>query len=160
MMLGRPGQDIVTAYADLTLSGGAGAHTDNIFLVPGPIEVISLSGVVGTVLAGGLTAAYFDVYDGNAPTALSINNGVISSLPVGSWIGKTGVAAGTMTISSSAGAVVTEPAADDVMQPFQVTPVPGTTYIRFCHTSAGAASGAIRFRLRYVPQTSQAVRSA
>lgn len=152
-MMGRPDGNSRSRKV-LALSGGAGAKTDNLFLITAPIDASSLSGMVTIALNAGLTAAYFDVWDGTVSTPLSLNNGVISSLPVTSWIGKQDIAATAMTVSSSAAAVMTEPATDGQnMHPFQITPKDGVaTYIRFRHTAAATSSGTIEFRLAYTSQ--------
>jgi hypothetical protein len=135
----------------LTLSGNAGAHEDNIFLITTPVEIVRLWGVVETALAAGLTASFWDLWDGTISIPLTLNTGVVSSLPAKSLIVKQDAAATVMTVQSAAtGALVELVAGLPPMQP--VIPVPkstAATYVRFRYTSAGVASGAIRFGVEY-----------
>ena len=135
----------------LTLSGGAGAHAHNLFLVTGPIRIDELYGVVTTALAAGLTAAYFDLWDGTLSVPLTLNTAVLTSLPVGSWFGKQDVAASVMTVqTSAAGALVEQAAGLAPMHPFEIVPKTAVaTYLRLRYTSAGTASGVIEIKASY-----------
>jgi len=149
MIFGERGPSQATKT--ITLAGGPGPVEQDLFLVTAPVEISSLSGVVETALAAGLTAAYFDVYDGTASVPLTLNTAVISSLPAGSWIGKQYEASDAMTVQSSSTAALVElSAGSDEMHPCIVVPKDGvSTYIRLCYMVDSAASGVIRVRLEY-----------
>uniref|UniRef100_A0A6M3J9U5 Uncharacterized protein n=1 Tax=viral metagenome TaxID=1070528 RepID=A0A6M3J9U5_9ZZZZ len=152
-MIGRQGRsgDSAMSRKTLTLSGGAGAHADNLFLVTAPVLVSEIYGVVTTALAAGLTGAYLDLWDGVASVPLTLNAAVLTSLPAGSWMGKQDVAATAMTVqSAAAGALVEQAAGLPPMHPFEAVPKAAVaTYIRLRHTSAGTSSGVIEFRVAY-----------
>lgn len=137
----------------LTLAGGAGAHTDNLFLVQGPIELLELYCVVTTPTAAGLTVAFFDLWDGNASVALSLNNGVISSLPVGSWVGKQLGVGSTFSVLDATTTQLYEPVVAWVGQPVLIVPTSGNApnHIRLRHTSAGATGGVLQCWATYLP---------
>jgi hypothetical protein len=135
-----------------TLDGPAGAHADNLFLVSGVCEIVSLTGVVETILADGLTVPQLQLWDGAAPVALSTNAGVISLFPPGSFIGKIGDSGDGLGLTSSAGMAILEPAQPVLTLPFLIVPDGQLdTFIRFAFTSAGDADGQIRWRIEYIP---------
>jgi len=135
----------------LALSGNAGAHIDNLFLVTTPVEISRLWGVVETALAAGLTAAYLDLWDGALSVPLTLNTADISSLPAKSLVAKQDVAATALTVQSSATGAIIEPVAGvEPMAPLIIIPKSAVaTYIRLRYTSAGVSSGAIRFGVEY-----------
>jgi len=141
--------------SDKTLNNGGTAEEQifNLFQVTGNVELLALGCTVRTALAAGLTLAYFDLWDGTASIPLTLNNGVISSLPKGSWFGKTGLAAATMAIASSAaGALTTHASEQNIFKRVILTQKAGTaTYIRFRYTSAGASTGVITPYARWAP---------
>ena len=140
-----------TARKLLTLSGGAGAHAHNVFLVTCPVRLDELYGVVTDALAAGLTAAYFDLWDGTLSTPLTLNTAVLSSLPVGSWLGKQYEASDALTVQTAAtGALVELSGGLAPMHPAVLVPKTSVaTYIRLRYASAGAASGVIDIRASY-----------
>jgi len=141
---------------DLTLSGGAGVHEDNLFLVQGPVHIHCLWGAIEEQLANLLSNARFDLYDGSA-TDLTTGS-AISNLPPKSWIGKTVVATKALKVLNASSASFHEPILDvtvpsaGVMAMKTFVVVPNTsvdTYIRFVHGSVGVTSGKIRFVCEY-----------
>jgi len=120
--------------------------------VAGPVEILSIYGVVTTILGANLTLPHLEVHDGAATVALTANGAAISTLVPVSWLGKVGDAADALVVQSAAAPALIEPAQAWVCRPFLVVPNSQVdTVIRFGHTSAGATSGAIRWRIAYIP---------
>lgn len=141
------------ASATQTLAGAAGAHTDDLFVVHGPCHIVGISGVVTTILADGLTVPQMVLHvAAGVDFAVSTNAGVLSLLPVGSWIAKTGDIADGLAIVSGAAHQALEPAQDVLCRPWLAMPDSQLqTTIRLNYTSAAAASGVILWRVEYQP---------
>jgi hypothetical protein len=150
---GRPSGGIIRVTKDVTFSGAAGAHVDDLFEITAPVFIERLFGVVTTTTAAGLTIAYFDLFDGAVSIPLSLNNGVMSSLPPGSLIHKAYTAVDTMEVADATAGVLFEAALTvDTFRSFVAIPISGnSSLLRFQHTSAGATSGAVRFAIEYRP---------
>lgn len=135
---------------------GNGAQNDNIFVVTGSVEVLALFGECTEATdATTLDAASFDVYDGTDVAELTDSTGVdLSAITVGSIIGKTAVAANTITYLPNGIAAVLDGAANTstVFCPFVAVQKTGeNTYIRFNFTGDNDTDVDIKFSLRYVP---------
>jgi hypothetical protein len=140
------------ASAVHTLDGPAGAHTDDLFIVHGPCQIVALSGVVDVILADGLTVPQLVLHAGAVDAVLSTDAGVLSLLPPGSWVSKVGDVGDGLAIVSSAAHAVLEPAQDVLCRPWLAVPdAQLPTTIRLNYTSAGAAAGTILWRVEYVP---------
>lgn len=135
----------------LTLTGGAGGHSDNIFLVTTPCEILGIWGVVTSALQKNLLNAGLDIIGGGGPTALSLPNVSISQFKVGSLIVKQYEASDSLTAQNANNAYLFElGAGSDPTFPFLVVPENGaSTYIRFVHDSSGVTGGTILWSVRY-----------
>ena len=137
-------------------AAGGGSESINLFQILGCVDILSLRCEVTTVLsAGPLTAALFELYDGAAAVALTLNNGVLTSRPVGTVFSKMDVAAVTMAVADpTAGALLEHATQMHTYKNFRVIQKTGTnTYIRLTYANGGggAATGAIRPGLIWRP---------
>jgi hypothetical protein len=143
---------------EVLAAGGTLTESINLFAITGTVEITSLFCEVTTVFsAGALDTAFFNLYDGAAAVAITLNDGVVSSLGVGSVFGKTGLVTETMSIISNADGVVTEHATEELVRKrFIVTQKTGqATYIRFTYTNdnVAAATGGFRPIVYWLPVT-------
>lgn len=120
----------------ITLNVNNGTQSLNCFQVIGTVEIKKLYAFItdATSLAN-CTAAFFETDDGAAQVALTLNDGVLSGMGVGTFIAKTATAASTMSIANNAaGAIV-----DAGFSSFAITQkTTQNTYIRFTYTSTDA----------------------
>ena len=126
-------------------NGGAAEQIFDLYTVGGTILLASISCRVTTVLANNLTAAFFDFWDGTTSIPLTLNTGVISSMPVGSWFGKVSIAANPMLVNNAGAGCVAEHATDMSATKQQIITAKNgvVSKIRFRYTSAGASSGVL-----------------
>jgi len=107
--------------------------------------------------AGPLTAALFELYDGAAAVALTLNNGVLTSLPVGSVFSKNDIAAVTMAIMNPTSGSMAEHATEkEFLKTFRLQQKTATnTYIRLTYANGGGgvATGAFIPGLIWRPVT-------
>lgn len=131
----------------LTIDGSA---SQNIYQVNGLVRVHFLYGIVDVALAADATGAYLEVDDGTAQVVLTLVAGApdISSLPVGSYLVKSGLAVSILDVKSSAAAAVSEVIRSTVYSKFVVVQKTAgvATYIRLTRAGAGA-SGRIHWHI-------------
>jgi len=143
--------DAVAMWGNLKTLAAAGGGTEslNLFQIQGCVDIVSLRCEVTTVLsAGPLTEAHFELWDGAAAIDLTLNTGVLTSLPVGSIFGK-GDAAGVImgVLNPTAGAMLEHATEKLVLKEFRIMQKAATaTYLRLTYTNggAGAATGQVR----------------
>lgn len=122
----------------LTMNVNNGTQSIDAFQLTGTVLVKKLYGYLtdATTLTN-CTAAHFELYDGAAAVDLTKNDGVLSALPVGTFVCKHDLATVTMGIADSTNGALTEATADKQgFKQFLVTQKTGqNTYIRFTYTS-------------------------
>ncbi len=137
----------------LTLDGSA---SQNLFQITGDVEVKYIYGAVETALAADVTGAVLELYDSTAAVDITATAAApaISSLPVGSYLAKTGAAAVIMTVQSSAAGAVVENVGN-IFALFTVMQktAGANTFIRLTRAGAGA-SGVIDWRIEWRPLSS------
>jgi hypothetical protein len=139
-----------------TLAANAGDEDLSLFTVTGSVDIMCIYGVVTSALSAGLTASYFNLWDGAAEVEITDNAGaVISSLPVGSVISKLDIATVVANVIDATNGAVSEDATyKQLRKEFNITAKAGaTTTIRFTYTAAGVASGSIQFFIEYIPRS-------
>jgi hypothetical protein len=150
----KPGLSISTS---ITLVTGNSAHYFPLFSVTGTVEIMTLYGVITTVLGSNVTAASFRTWDQTAAVPISAAAGTtLSNLPVGSLISRTSIASVALTASDSTAAKVQDPVAataPDCFMPFMVVQKTGsiTTDIEFVETTNNGSLGSIQFFCGFVP---------
>jgi hypothetical protein len=142
-----------------TLAAAAGGTESlNLFQVFGTVLIKQLwCDVITALSAGALDTAQFDLYDSTAAIAVTKNDGVVSSLGVGSTFHKAGLYTATMLVVSNAVGALGEHASEQhLCKEFVVAQKSGAnTYLRFTYHNAGggAASGVIRPNLVWLPRS-------
>lgn len=139
-------------------AAAAGSESINLFQVFGTVLIKQLwCDVITALYAGPLTAALFELYDSTAAVALTLNNGVLSSLGVGATFHKSAPAANTMAIVPvNVGSVAEHATEQHFCKEFVVAQKTGAnTYIRLTYANGGAApaSGVIRPNAVWLPRS-------
>lgn len=134
-----------------TLSANNTTAAVPIFRVTGSVRFIKVFGVVTTVLSSNITGAYLRMNDqtAQADITLSTVGTVLSTAAVGSWLGKTALAATLLTAKNASAGQLAEPTASElpIYSEFQVIKKNGAnTDIEFVYSTTNTpASGAIQF---------------
>lgn len=129
------------------------------FTVTGQVLIMGFWMVPTTVFSANVTAAHLRLNDQTATIDISLAAGVaLSAAPVGSFIGRTGLAAAALTLKSNAtGAFLDGNAAGlTIFTPFMVEKKSGAaTTIDFRYTTTDApSSGAATVYAMWIPLTS------
>jgi len=130
----------------LTMNVNNGTQSVNAFQVTGTVLIKKLYGfLTNAATLTNCTAAHFELDDGAAQVDLTKNDGVLSALPVGTFVCKNDLAAATMGIADCTNGALTEANADkEGFKEFLVTQKTGqNTYIRFTYTSTDAPAAAV-----------------
>lgn len=143
-------------FKDMTLNVNNTTGSIATFTVTGSVRILSLWGIVTTVLSSNVTAAHLRLNDQSATVDLSLNTGVaLSAAPVGSKVSRSGLVAAALTIQSNAAGAFLDAASagNDTYTAFEVTKKTGaTTTIDFRYTTTDApSSGVIRWFAIYEP---------
>ena len=132
-----------------------GDQTSNLFKIEGSVMIECIYGHVTTAIGTNLTAFQFELWDGTNATSITKNDGVLSSLPEGSFFVKTGKLNEGLDIESSATANTVDEI-DDKKAGFRLIQKAGgvDTYIRAKWTSTDTPpSGEIHVHIEWKPQT-------
>ena len=139
-------------YKTMTITT-TGAQTYSLFRITGVVEIETIWADVETVISSNLTAFHLELWDGAVSTDITKNDGVISALPVGSFVVKEDKAGSTIGIASAAtGTVLDE--VDAKKEAFRCVQKVGgvTTLIRASGTSTDAPpSGALHWHIKWHP---------
>ncbi len=130
-----------------------GAQTYNLFQLTGTIEVETIWAVVETVISANMTAFHVETWDGTASVDITKNDGVISALPVGSFIVKEDKRDKTIEVASAAAGALLDQV-DAKKAAFRVIQKTGgvATYIRLsCTSSDTPPSGVIQWHCKWSP---------
>ncbi len=139
----RDSNHIVTKTITLNINNGT--QSLNCFQVVGTVRIARLyAEITDATTLTNCTAAFFELDDGAAQQAITLNNGVLSGMAVGTFVAKTATAGNTMSIANNATGVVIEPVADKrAFNRFFITQKIGVnTYIRFTYTSTDTPANA------------------
>jgi len=124
----------------ISLDSNAAPQSVNIFGISGSVLIKKLYAVMtNTTGLTTCTGAFFEIDDGGAQAALTLNDGDISGAGEGMLITKTDIATATMTINNTLIATVSEAAAvgQNLFQEFIVTQKASQpTYLRFTYATA------------------------
>jgi len=138
-----------------------GATTLNLFSFTSAMHIVKLSGVIKTVTDGtSCTGVSFVLYDGTNTVQITKNDGVLTSMDVGSIFYKDASAATTFELLQADQVRLDETLATGMYE-FIVNPKTGVTnYIQFNYTGATGFDINVDFYCEYlpiVPGTSMAV---
>jgi len=125
--------------AIISLDSNAAPQSVNIFGISGSVLIKKLYAVMtNTTGLTTCTGAFFEIDDGGAQAALTLNDGDISGAGEGMLIMKTDIATATMTINNTLIATVSEAAVgQNLFQEFIVTQKASQpTYLRFTYATA------------------------
>ena len=146
-----------TKYKEVTFIT-TGAQTYNLFRVYGSVLIDAISAHIETAICVNMTAFHLEIDDGTAQVDVTKNDGVISSLPVGSYLVKDDKSGETIAIvSAAAGALQDE--WDAKKAAFSVTEKnvagsPVATYIRLsCTSTTDPPTGELHFHVEWKPLT-------
>lgn len=145
-----------TASKEITLAGNAGPESVNIFQITGSCEIVSIYAAISEVTTlANLTAGHLELWDGSAAVDITLNDGVLSGMGVGTILSKNGLVTDTIGISdNSVGAVMEASTPAKAYVPFFVTQKTGVaTYIRWTYTTTDAPIAAkMIWGCRYRPR--------
>lgn len=149
-------ESVKTVTSSKTLSANNTTAAVPIFTVTGTVEIQALYGVVTTALGSNVTAAAWRLNDQTAQVDLTASSGTtLSSLGVGSWFYKRGLAATALTsVNNSAGRANESTATNlDNFSPVLLTKKTGaTTQVEFVYTTTNTpTSGAVTFFAKWRP---------
>lgn len=140
-----------------TLVGTGATTVVPIFHITGSVNILSIYGVVTTVLGANNTAAYWRVNDQSTTSVITAASGTtLTAAAVGSTLVKKDLASAALTLLTSAQERVSEPTTLETsyFSPFVVVQKTGgiQTDIEFVYsTTDNPTTGAITFYVQYMP---------
>ncbi len=141
-------------YKSITFTT-TGTQTYNLFRVYGTVLVDEINGFVSTVISSNMTAFHLESWDGTTAVDITKNDGVISALPVGSFIVKEDKFDKTLAIVSAASGALQDEW-DAKKAAFSITEKTGgvPTYIRLsCTSTDSPPSGSVDWSCSWYPKT-------
>ena len=142
-----------TVYADATITAESGAQVLSLFKVTGSVLIREVTGVVTTAITAGVTTVQLVLQDTGTTVQITKNDGVLSSMPIGTLLAKTGNVGATIEIESAATCAIMDEVNPkrESFRATQMTPAADVlTRIQMLLTTADAAqSGVIRWRIKY-----------
>jgi len=142
-------QSIVTATATITTSSGA--QVLDLFDVTGSVMVKQITGHVEYAITAGVTAVQLVLQDTGTTVQITKNDGVLSSMPVGTLLAKTGDDSKTLEIESAASCFIMDEV-DSKKESFRAGQMTGDvlTQIQMLLTAADdAQEGIIHWHIEY-----------
>ena len=142
-------EDSVVVTATITTSSGA--QVIDLFKVTGSVLIKRITGHVTIAVTAGVTAVQLVLQDTGTTVQITKNDGVLSSMPVGTLLAKTGDASKTIEISSAAACSIMDEV-DPKKESFRATQMTADvlTKIQMLVTAADAAqSGAVHWHIEY-----------
>jgi len=129
---------LVTKQIDL---GGTGAQSVNIFKVTKSVLLLSLRAMISEAnTLTNATAVHFDLWDGTSSIDLTLNDGVLSGMGVGTFLVKSDLMSATVNIMDpvAASALDGPYGVGSYTQVFATQKTGVNTYIRFNYTTTDA----------------------
>lgn len=130
-----------------------------IFGIVGDVRVLRLWGVVTTVIGSNHTGGYFRLNDQTAQINITLNTGgaTLSSLPVGTTITRSALAASIATVKSSAVGALAEPTGEGGLitsEFLAVKKATAATNIEYVYTTTNTpTTGAVQFFCEWQPRS-------
>lgn len=126
----------------ITLSANNTTASVNIFQITGTIHIYRLyAEVIDATTLANCTAASFDLWDSTSAVQITAASGVLSGVPVGTYILKSGLAANAFDVNSAQSGSLTEQTYEgsDIFSRVIVTQkTAADTFIRFTYTTTDA----------------------
>lgn len=148
--------DFIEKELTISVGGGGGTVSYNLFQITGVVKIISIEGIVETALTGTNTNCYLEVYSTNGTDNISkATTLTLGAAPVGSYIGRLNRDDKVLVYLSSAGPFMADEV-DSKAEGFRLGEdrtggAHVATYLRFTHTAAAAATGEIHWYVHWEP---------
>jgi hypothetical protein len=146
---------VVTKSITLVLNNTTGSV--NLFTITGSVNIKKLYGIVTTAIGANHTNAFFRLNDSTTTVVLTLDGATLNAFPVGSRIGRKGVAAAAAVATSAAVGAMIEPASAGIGLDTEMTLIKkatGVTTIEYRYkTTDTPTTGAIKFYCEWHPHS-------